>query len=127
MKRDDDAFRERGQASKRAAAAGSARRSGGRITASYSFDARIVGNSAPHVEVVLITTAYVEAPSREAAIASLTKVVGKPYGSNSLPKFKDGAEVILGQGDHSITVGSNVWLSPVALGSGFPANDLIED
>ena len=78
------------------------------------------------VEVVLITTAYVEAPSREAAIASLTKVVGKPYGCNSLPKFKDGAEVILGQ-DHSIAVGNNVWLSPVALGSGFPANDLAED
>ena len=38
------------------------------------------------VEVVLITTAYVEAPSREAAIASLTKVVGKPYASNALPK-----------------------------------------
>jgi hypothetical protein len=78
------------------------------------------------VEVVLITTAYVEAPSREAAIANLTKVVGKPYPSNTLPKFKDGEEVILGQ-DHSIAVGSNVWLSPVALSSGFPANDLTED
>ena len=79
------------------------------------------------VEIVLITTAYVEAPSREAAIARLTTVVGKPYASNRLPKFEDGAEVILGQDDHSIAVGNNVWLSPVALGSGFPANDLTED
>ena len=78
------------------------------------------------VEVVLIT-AYVEAPSRDAAIASLTRVVGKPYASNELPKFEHGAEVILRQDDHSIAVGSNVWLSPVAVSSGFPANDLIED
>ena len=78
------------------------------------------------VEVVLITTAYVEAPSREAAIARLTQVVGKPYVSNGLPKFEDGAEVLLGQGDdHSIAVGNNVWLSPVAVGSG-PANELTE-
>ena len=79
------------------------------------------------VEVVLVATAYVEAPSREAAITRLTEVVGKPYGCNSLPKFKDGAEVILGRDDHSIAVGNNVWLSPIALGSGFPANDLAED
>ena len=79
------------------------------------------------VDVVLTTTAYVAAPSREAAIARLTKVVGKPYASNELPKFENGAEVLLRQDDHSIAVGNNVWLSPVALSSGFPANDLIED
>ena len=37
------------------------------------------------VEVVLITTAYVEAPGRDAAIASLTRVVGKPYVQLSYP------------------------------------------
>jgi len=79
------------------------------------------------VDVVLTTTAYVAAPSREAAIARLTQVVGKPYVSNGPPKFEDGAEVLLGQDDHSIAVGNNVWLSPVAVGSGFPANDLTED
>ena len=65
------------------------------------------------VEVVLITTAYVEAPSREAAIARLTEVVGKPYASNKLPKFENGAEVLLQRDDRSIAVGNNVWLSPV--------------
>ena len=79
------------------------------------------------VEVVLITTAYVEAPSREAAITRLTEVVGKPYGCNSLPKFKDGAEVLLQRDDRSIAVGNNVWLSPIVRSTGFPANDLIED
>ena len=79
------------------------------------------------VDVVLITTAYVEAPSREAAIASLTKVVGKPYASNALPKFENGAEVLLQRDDRSIAVGNNVWLSPIVRSSGFPANDLIED
>ena len=78
------------------------------------------------VEVVLITTAYVEAPSREAAIARLTKVVGKPYASDALPKFEDDAEILLQRDDHSIAVGNNVWLSPVAVGSGLPANDLTE-
>ena len=57
----------------------------------------------------------------------MTQVVGKPYVCAGLPKFEDGAEVLLGQDDHSIAVGNNVWLSPVALGSGFPANDLTED
>jgi hypothetical protein len=51
------------------------------------------------VDVVLITTAYVEAPSREAAIANLTKVVGKPYASKALPKFENGAEVLLQRDD----------------------------
>ena len=78
------------------------------------------------VDIVLTTTAYVAAPSREAAIARLTKVVGEPYVSKGSPKFEDGAEVLLGP-DHSIAVGNNVWLSPVALTSGFPANDLTED
>ena len=78
------------------------------------------------VEVVLITTAYVEAPSREAAIARLTEVVGKPDASNKLPKFENGAEVLLQRDDRSIAVGNNVWLSPVVIGSGFPADDLIE-
>ena len=80
------------------------------------------------VDVVLITTAYVEAPSREAAIANLTKVVGKPYAaSNELPKFENDAEVLLQRDDRSIAVGNNVWLSPIVRSSGFPANDLIED
>ena len=79
------------------------------------------------VDVVLTTTAYVAAPSREAAVTRLTEVVGKPYPSNALPKFENGAEVLLQRDDHSIAVGNNVWLSPVALGSGFPANDLTED
>ncbi|MFL6575639.1 MAG: hypothetical protein ACJ8MR_03435 [Povalibacter sp.] len=79
------------------------------------------------VEVVLIATAYVEALSREAAIARLTTVVGKPFGSNRLPKSEDVAEVILGQDDQSIAVGNNVWLSPVAFSSGFAANELTED
>ena len=79
------------------------------------------------VEVVLISTAYVEAPSREAAIARLTKVVGRPYAPNALPKFENGAEILLQRDDRSIAVGNNVWLSPIVRSSGFPANDLIED
>ena len=78
------------------------------------------------VEVILTATAYVEAPSREAAIARLTKVVGKPYASNELPKFESGAEVLLQRDDRSIAVGNNVWLSPTVRSSAFPANDLIE-
>jgi hypothetical protein len=66
------------------------------------------------VDVVLTTTAYVAAPSREAAVARLTKAVGKPYAaSNELPKFENGAEVLLQRDDRSIAVGNNVWLSPV--------------
>ena len=79
------------------------------------------------VEVILSTTAYVAAPSREAAIARLTKVVGKPYAPNALPKFEGGAEILLQRDDHSIAVGNNVWLSPVVISSGFPADDLTED